>query len=598
MERKKFILPTALILGSLVVNEVGVANAAYVFDNNAAVTEIAGGLSGGGAGFGETFQTQVSNLSKGLLASAKIIAVIMTAAAGCMVCFGINDSKKTFWNWILGIGLAINFGDLILNLWSVESVSAPTKIEDYKLLMKSEDDPSVDILSPFMRYYIGVIMSGAAVIAPYAVNLTLLLAMIDGAIKVAFDLISGDKIKFLVTMILKVGFFIFLIQSWVGTNSSYQLMPALSSGFETMGYTAGGAEEMVKEYDRANPDSNIEVQSNQIVTNALNFFNIFWEHAQQQNLLTIFIGLVCVVAAVVILFLTALEMFMVRIEFWTMALITIPLLPFGVIGQLKFLSEKAIGTMFNLAIKIFVVAFISTLSVNILIGLVDNARETATSSDFIGNISYFLQVLLYALILFYMTKKIPELVSGLLSGNPSLSGGSMKEMAMSAARGAANAVSRGGGFAGAVAGGMKALSEAAGPMAQYGGKGNFGANALSFANAAGGKAMSMMGQAVKASTNAALYKNPAYQGYQDAISLLGNKSNGLLTRPNANGGGVTPKEMLQNLSGSQPATTATQKISDTATSVKNLSSVAAQGISSTASNIKNTVQELSRKVKK
>lgn len=598
MERKKFILPTALILGLLVVNEVGVANAAYVFDNNAAVTEIAGGLSGGGAGFGTTFQTQVSNLSKGLLASAKIIAVIMTAAAGCMVCFGINDGKKTFWNWILGIGLAINFGDLILNLWSVESVSAPTKIEDYKLLMKSEDDPSVDILSPFMRYYIGVIMSGAAVIAPYAVNLTLLLAMIDGAIKVAFDLISGDKIKFLVTMILKVGFFIFLIQSWVGTNSSYQLMPALSSGFETMGYTAGGAGEMVKEYDRANPDSNIEVQSNQIVTNALNFFNIFWEHAQQQNLLTIFIGLVCVVAAVVILFLTALEMFMVRIEFWTMALITIPLLPFGVIGQLKFLSEKAIGTMFNLAIKIFVVAFIATLSVNILTGLVDNAREMATSSDFIGNISYFLQVLLYALILFYMTKKIPELVSGLLSGNPSLSGGSMKEMAMSAARGAANAVSRGGGFAGAVAGGMKALSEAAGPMAQYGGKENFGANALSFANAAGGKAMSMMGQAVKAGTNAAMYRNPAYQGYQDAISLLGNKSNGLLTRPNANGGGVTPKETLQNISSAQPATTATQKISDTATSVKNLSSVAAQGISSTASNIKDTVQELSRKVKK
>lgn len=598
MERKKFILPTALILGLLVVNEVGVANAAYVFDNNAAVTEIAGGLSGGGAGFGTTFQTQVSNLSKGLLASAKIIAVIMTAAAGCMVCFGINNGNKTFWNWILGIGLAINFGDLILNLWSVESVSAPTKIEDYKLLMKSEDDPSVDILSPFMRYYIGVIMSGAAVIAPYAVNLTLLLAMIDGAIKVAFDLISGDKIKFLVMMILKVGFFIFLINSWIGTNSSYQLMPALSSGFETMGYTAGGAEEMVKEYDRANPDSNIEVQSNQIVTNALNFFNIFWEHAQQQNLLTIFIGLVCVVAAVVILFLTALEMFMVRIEFWTMALITIPLLPFGVIGQLKFLSEKAIGTMFHLAIKIFVVAFISTLSVNILTGLVDNARETATSSDFIGNISYFLQVLLYALILFYMTKKIPELVSGLLSGNPSLSGGSMKEMAMSAARGAANAVSRGGGFAGAVAGGMKALSEAAGPMAHYGGKGNLGANALSWANAAGGKAMSMMGQAVKAGTNAAMYRNPAYQGYQNAISLLGNKSNGLLTRPNANGGGVNPKEMLQNISNGQSATTATQKISDTATSVKNLSSVAAQGISRTASNIKDTVQELSRKVKK
>jgi type IV secretion system protein TrbL len=568
MKKEKILLPVALLTVVLILNLNGVASAA---DNNTAVNEITKGLSGGGAGFGTTFQTQLNGLSKSLLSSAKIIAVIMTAAAGCMVCFGVQDGKKTFWNWILGIGLAINFGDLILNLWGVQYATAPTKIEDYKLLLKSEDDPSIDILSPFMRYYISVIMSGAAVIAPYAINLTLLLAMIDGAIKVSFDLVSGDKIKFLVTTILKVGFFIFLIQSWVGTNSSYQLMPALSSGFETMGYTAGGAEEMVKEYSKLNPDSNIEVQSNQIVTNALNFFNIFWEHAQQQNLLTIFVGLVCVVAAVIILFLTALEMFMVRIEFWTMALITIPLLPFGVIGQLKFLSEKAIGTMFNLAIKIFVIAFIATMSVNILTGLVDNAREVATSDDFIGNISYFLQVLLYALILFYITKKIPELVSGLLSGNPSLSGGSMKEMAMSAAKGAANAVSKGGGMAGAVVGGMKALSESAGSMAQYGGKGSFGANALSFANAAGGKAMSMMGQAVTAGANAAMYRNPAYQGYQNAISLLGNKSNGLLTkdsegktRANANGGGVTPKEMLQNLNGGgKVSPTATQKISGT-----------------------------------
>ena len=589
MKAEKNILPLAIVAGILILS-----NVASAADNNSAVNQMTAGLSGGGAGFGTTFQTQLSNLSKGLLESAKIISVIMTAAAGCMVCFGVQDGKKTLWNWILGIGLAINFGDLILHLWSVQSPSAPTKIEDYKLLLKSEDDPSIDILSPFMRYYIGVIMSGAAVIAPYAVNLTLILATIDGAIKVAFDLVSGDKIKFLVTTILKVGFFIFLIQSWVGTNSSYQLMPALSSGFETMGYTAGGAEEMVKEFSKASPDSNIEVQSNQIVTNALNFFNIFWEHAQQQNLLTILIGLVCVVAAVVILFLTALEMFMVRIEFWTMALITIPLLSFGVISQLKFLSEKAIGTMFNLAIKIFVVAFIATLSVNILTGLVDNAKEVATSSDFMGNISYFLQVLLYALILFYMTKKIPELVSGLLSGNPSLSGGSMKQMAMDAARGAANAVAKGGGMTGAVVGGMKALSQSAGSMAEWGGKGSFGKNALSLANAAGGKAMSMMGQVASAGVNAAMYRNPAYQGYQNAISLLGNKSNGLLTkdvdgktRANANGGGVTPSEMLENLGGNKtPATTATEKISSVA-----------MGIANTADNIKNTIQKMSKKTK-
>ena len=107
MEQKKIILPIAVTLGLLVVTDTNLANAAYVADNNAAVEEITRGLSGGGAGFGATFQTQLSNLSKGLLASAKIIAVIMTALAGCMIFFGTYDNKKIFWNWILGIGLAI-----------------------------------------------------------------------------------------------------------------------------------------------------------------------------------------------------------------------------------------------------------------------------------------------------------------------------------------------------------------------------------------------------------------------------------------------------------------------------------------------------------
>ena len=45
-------------------------------------------------------------------------------------------------------------------------------------------------------------------------------------------------------------------------------------------------------------------------------------------------------------------------------------------------------------------------------------------------------------------------------------------------------------------------------MAEYGGKGSFRANAVSFANSAGGKVMSMMGKAVSAGTQAAKYKNP------------------------------------------------------------------------------------------
>ena len=116
--------------------------------------------------------------------------------------------------------------------------------------------------------------------------------------------------------------------------------------------------------------------------------------------------------------------------------------------------------------------------------------------------------------------------------------------------------------------------------------------------------MSMMGQAATAGARAAMYRNPAYQGYQNAISLLGNKSNGLLTkdsegktRANANSNGVTPEEILENFSG-EKSSTATEKFSNAASSVKNMSSMAATGISNTASNIKDTVQKLSKTVKK
>ena len=67
--------------------------------------------------------------------------------------------------------------------------------------------------------------------------------------------------------------------------------------------------------------------------------------------------------------------------------------------------------------------------------------------------------------------------------------------------------------------------------------------------------------------------------YQDAITLLGNKSHGLLTkdsegksRANANSSGVTPNEILQSMNSGKDsvATTVTQKFSDMKDTLSNL----------------------------
>ena len=55
----------------------------------------------------------LGSFGKGFANVAMVLSVIMTATAAIMVGFGVDDGKKTFWSWILGIGLAINAAHVV-----------------------------------------------------------------------------------------------------------------------------------------------------------------------------------------------------------------------------------------------------------------------------------------------------------------------------------------------------------------------------------------------------------------------------------------------------------------------------------------------------
>ena len=160
------------------------------------------------------------------------------------------------------------------------------------------------------NYTQNVIIPGAKAIVPIAVKLLLIITLIDSSLKLAFDLVSGDKVKFMLKVTLQSGFYLFLITNWL---SGLDLMQALSNAFEGIGFLAGGA------------DTNTVLKPDSIVNNAIVMFNAVWSHAKfsLNNIGLSIINLVSVIAIVVCLFLTAIEMFMARIEFYTMALITI-----------------------------------------------------------------------------------------------------------------------------------------------------------------------------------------------------------------------------------------------------------------------------------
>lgn len=119
-------------------------------------------------------------------------------------------------------------------------------------------------------------------------------------------------------------------------------------------------------------------------------------------------------------FFTGIEMFMVRIEFWTIALITMPLLPFAMNKHTAFLAEKAIGAIFSLGIKVLVIAFLSAVTCPLLTTFAEQVKTKAEASSSPLEFMLLLQMVLACLVVSVLIHKIPNLAQGLINGSPSL----------------------------------------------------------------------------------------------------------------------------------------------------------------------------------
>lgn len=481
--------------------------------------------------YGGTWGPQLQHLAGAIFQMARIISIIMVCAGGMMVALGLEDGKKVVWNYILGAGLALNIGTFLFGGLAMtngfEAVNSSTASDgkfDITIAgaddaQKAGDSGNFNILGDFMNYYEkSIIAPGAARIVPIAFNLTIILAAIDASIKLSMDLISGDKIKFLVSTCLKVGFLLFLIHNWFG-GTGLNLMGSLGEGFQSIGFAAGGAPEG-------------KLQPNSIINNGIAMVMSIWGPITQSfsimSPLNSLVQLLLLIPVVILVFLTGIEIFMARIEFYTMALITIPLIPFGAIKQMNFLFEKAIGAMFNLAVKLSVICFLQSAIMKIFGDYAESIAKATAADKGAVSISMLLQLLLVTLIMYFLVKKIPDLVTGLLSGNPALNGGSMMQTAKSMASNgaqAAGAMLSGGaaiagkGIAGAVSG-AKAGFKAAGGGGAGAIMGAVGALGGGLAGGASGAGGLMKGAATSAAAK-------AMQPFNRGVNAVTNPMNGV-----------------------------------------------------------------------
>lgn len=400
-----FVLVTVLVLA-----DGTTASAAASFSSDI-------GLKGGD----NAFQNNLTTMANGMFTVARIISTIMIALAGIMIAFNVETANKTTWNIILGIGLALNFGTVLMSAFGGSFGGADQAPFEYRMHVTADEDSKwYDFLQPFTRTYIDYTKSGAVSIMPVAAKLLIVLTAISASVKISLDLISGDKMKFLVQILLETGLYLFLILNWYGHG--IDIMGSLCSGFQAIGYHAGGYSE--------------GMGSGSLIANAVTMFTTGYGAAQEafsiwspiSGLFTI----LCLVIMFILLVLAGIEMLMAKIEFFTMAMITIPLIPFAALPQTKFLFERALGAMFNLAIKVAVISFLTAMSSRILTDYCDEFAKIAqdpSKGGIIGNMPVLIQAVVVSLLLYLLIKKIPELVQGLLSGSPSLNGASMTQTA-------------------------------------------------------------------------------------------------------------------------------------------------------------------------
>ena len=363
---------------------------------------------------GTLFDVKLIEISKGLIESCQKILLIMTGVAGLMVAWGMEDGKKIVWQIIFGFSLAVNFGSFLMDLgiWDfvTEAEIAKQNFRPFEFQYASSAE-NFDFLGKFLQHYQDqIIVPGSIAILPYCLKLLVILCIISATYEYASKALSGDKLQYTIATVFKLGIYMYFLRNWV------ELMAALETGFEFIGFKAGGADSV-----------NLVMQPNQIINNAFTIFSKQWSYiCESISILSPGLFFANFIAMVVIFFLfviTAMQIFMAKIEFLTMALLTMPLLAFGTTEKFNFLSNKAIGAMFNLAIKVSCICFITTMSMP----FIQSFGEAFKKGD-IGNFGLILQTLLGCLFLFLITLKIPELVQGLLSGSPSLGGGGMMAM--------------------------------------------------------------------------------------------------------------------------------------------------------------------------
>lgn len=305
---------------------------------------------------------------------------------------------------------------------------------------------SADALNHLTEFFSKAAGVGWQNLQPEAIHLLTVLAIIDLAI--VWSLYKGEfRLQEIIEKILKYSFLFFMILSMDKLN--FWIMRS----FQMAGMIAGGTEiteETIKKLalpteflktglslvgvtDSATAET-AEKNATTLIGH-LHQISIFSSGGMSDALMTI----LAIVIVCYAFFIMTIELMMTIIEFNVFASIAVILLPFGALRFTSFLFQRCISAVFQFGIKMMIIFFLASLVKTV----VTNNMGVITTKDGFGAM---LTTCLVYLALAYLVKTIPNLISGMMSGQPAMSGTGVSN-AVSAVPGAVA-----GGVAGAVTG--------------------------------------------------------------------------------------------------------------------------------------------------
>jgi len=333
--------------------------------------------------------------------------------------------------------------------------------------------PDPGILTQLMQSFGDAFTGGVGFIQGDAKWLLGTLMLIDLLLAVLLNLSDGDHMKTLISKILRYGLFIWIILDYKNLTN------IVLNSFEMVGLKAGGG---AVTNAMLNDPSEIAGYGIWVTEPIFEFIDSYGKLDVMMNLHKIMIAGFTGLIIMLCFFIIGIQIFITYLEFYIVAALALILIPFGVNKHTAFLGEKAIGAVLSFGIKLMVLAFIAAIAIPLV-------KTWSLPVDPTNKQTFSL--LLGPLAITFLAWHATGVASGLLSGSPSLTGGSAAGFALAgglataglglagsaAARATMEAGSRatraaasaGGQLAGAYsAGGMSGVTNLAGSYASRG----------------------------------------------------------------------------------------------------------------------------------